>query len=1178
VDVNPITNRVYVGGNINSVLQRMVWIDGNTNQIVKLLGPGQGEHVNPITNKIYAADLYGGDILVYSGADGSLLKTIPAFGCPIEAVVDSSLNHIWGGGQCGVGNDPAFLIDGSTDTLISGYLGSGGVMADCMAVNPVTHAFYVLSGTEKKVNPSTFAVTNAPFSAVLVAVNPQASRMYGADSSGKNVLVVDAATESLVATLAVSQTGAIAVNPTRNRVYAVDLSVSPQTIEVFDGGTNTPIGIIPLRPGDQACCGMAVNSSTGKIYLPVSNLSSQFLLVIDDTLGAAPLPSITTSSLPGGTVGVAYSQTLSASGGTPPYSNWTVSTGSLPPGLVLNAASGLISGTPSSATGSPFNFSVTVKDSVGNTSAAAQFQLTIGLASSGQTWTQFAPAGGPPPARAAHSAVLDAATNQMLVFGGGGGTSVLNDLWSLATPGSAQWTPVIAAGGTPPGRAGHSAVYDAANSRMTIFGGELGLGSPCANDVWVLSNANRVNGTPTWTQLNPSGTPPAPRVFHTAVYDPASNRMIVFGGDNCATAGTPFSNDVWVLSNANGLGGTPAWTQLSPAGAPPARDDVSAVYDAGSNRMIVFGGFLATPGPPLLTNDAGSNRMMVSGGAVFASSYNDVWILSNANGLGGPPTWTQLSPAGTPISARWGHTAVYDPSSNRMTVFSGGNSADIWVLSNANGLSGTAAWTQLSPTGTPPAGRQEHTAVYDAGSNRMIVFGGVSAAFSCPPLIFGPAVPSYSCTLLNDTWVLTNANGIASGTLPAVTTASLPSGTVGVAYLQTLSASGGIPPYSNWTVSAGSLPPGLSLNASSGVIGGTPSSATGSPFSFSVTVRDSVGNTSAPQALSITINVPTPTISSLSPNSAIAGGPAFTLTVNGTNFLSGAVVQWNGAALVTTFVSPTQLTAGVPAALIASVGTASVTVVNPGGAMSAAAIFTIKPYSVLDSASGRTIIAPNSFASIYGSGFTSWKGDWTGAIQNGVLPTTLGGVQVRINGKNCFINYVQSDQLNILTPFDTASGSVSVEVITAEGTAAATAVMAPVAPALFGYTLAGRFYAVAQIANTTIIVAPIGTFGSAPSRPAQAGDYLTLWALGMGSTDPAAPAGRVLGTAYPVSDLSSVKVRFGSVDAPVSWAGLVMAGLFQVNVLVPPGLSGDQQVVMTVDGHSTQANAFLSFQ
>jgi uncharacterized protein (TIGR03437 family) len=70
----------------------------------------------------------------------------------------------------------------------------------------------------------------------------------------------------------------------------------------------------------------------------------------------------------------------------------------------------------------------------------------------------------------------------------------------------------------------------------------------------------------------------------------------------------------------------------------------------------------------------------------------------------------------------------------------------------------------------------------------------------------------------------------------------------------------------------------------------------------------------------------------------------------------------------------------------------------------------------------------------------------------------------------------------------------------------------------------------------------------------------------------------VLATAYPISDLSSVKVKFGSVDAPVSWAGLVYAGEFQVNVLVPPGLSGDQPVVLTVGGQSTQPNAFLNFQ
>ena len=234
--------------------------------------------------------------------------------------------------------------------------------------------------------------------------------------------------------------------------------------------------------------------------------------------------------------------------------------------------------------------------------------------------------------------------------------------------------------------------------------------------------------------------------------------------------------------------------------------------------------------------------------------------------------------------------------------------------------------------------------------------------------------------------------------------------------------------------------------------------------------------------------------------------------------------------------------------------------------------------AVLDSASGLPAIAPNSFVTIYGSGFTSWTGDWSGSAPNGMLPTTLGGVQVRIDGKDCFVNYVSSSQLNVVTPFDAASGSVSVEVLTTQGTATATAVMAQIAPALFGYTVANKFYAVAQFANTGILVAPSWMFGSGQSRPAQAGDYLTLWAIGMGSTNPAAPAGQVLLTAYPVTDLSRVKVKFGSVDATVSWAGLVYAGEFQVNVLVPPGLSGDQPVIMTVDGQSTQPNAFLNFQ
>jgi hypothetical protein len=75
-----------------------------------------------------------------------------------------------------------------------------------------------------------------------------------------------------------------------------------------------------------------------------------------------------------------------------------------------------------------------------------------------------------------------------------------------------------------------------------------------------------------------------------------------------------------------------------------------------------------------------------------------------------------------------------------------------------------------------------------------------------------------------------------------------------------------------------------------------------------------------------------PAISALSPPSATAGGPGFTLTVDGTSFGGKAVVNWNGTAQTTTIVSANQLTVNVPAAAIASSGTASITVTNPGTA------------------------------------------------------------------------------------------------------------------------------------------------------------------------------------------------------------------------------------------------------
>jgi len=86
----------------------------------------------------------------------------------------------------------------------------------------------------------------------------------------------------------------------------------------------------------------------------------------------------------------------------------------------------------------------------------------------------------------------------------------------------------------------------------------------------------------------------------------------------------------------------------------------------------------------------------------------------------------------------------------------------------------------------------------------------------------------------------------------------------------------------------------------------------------------------------------------LSPSSVAPGGPAFTLTVRGAGFVSGATVRWNGAPLTTTYVSGTRLTASIPAAKLATAGTAQLTVSNPapGGGVSNPLLFLVtKPAS-----------------------------------------------------------------------------------------------------------------------------------------------------------------------------------------------------------------------------------------
>lgn len=341
----------------------------------------------------------------------------------------------------------------------------------------------------------------------------------------------------------------------------------------------------------------------------------------------------------------------------------------------------------------------------------------------GPQWTPVVPLGAAPPPRWQHNAIYDAGSNRMLLYGGKIPTSdYATDVWVLANAngagaGGSTWLQLFPSGVTPAGRHMSSLVYDAANKRATIFGGHVATGG-FSNDVWVLDHADGSTGTPQWTQITPVGTPPSQREWHRAVYVPATNRMVIFGG-------TQGLSDVWVLDRANGLGGVSTWTQLGPAGTPPpARRGHAAFYAPGSNRMVIFGG--------------GDNGFV-------PPFFNDVWVLDNPDGTTGTPTWSSLNVTGVLPEPREDFGAAYDPGTNRMLMFGGwiGSSTseslfdDAWVLNHADGTGGTPFWTRLSPQGPVPSAREWPTAILDPSQDRAVIFGGRIG-------------PSSMSTLLND--------------------------------------------------------------------------------------------------------------------------------------------------------------------------------------------------------------------------------------------------------------------------------------------------------------------------------------------------------------------------------------------------------------------------------------------
>jgi hypothetical protein len=370
---------------------------------------------------------------------------------------------------------------------------------------------------------------------------------------------------------------------------------------------------------------------------------------------------------------------------------------------------------------------------------------------------------------------------------------------------------------------------------------------------------------------------------------------------------------------------TPPITQTYTTGTPGvpfvAVESFGAISRQWQVGPTITGPFTSIPGATALTfsptfNTPGTYFVnLVSTFAACGTKDSDneaqVNVTSSAATFAASPV---CATAAAPLDVTFTATGTYT-ASNTFTVqlsnASGSFAAPVTIGSVTNSLNTAQTVTTTIPAGTP-TGAGYLIRVVSSGPAANTATSAALTIVSNPVVNIIPAAAQNIAPGANGTTIMAAETAIA--------------GTTRV--WQVATAAGG--PYTSITPTQ----TGTSY---------TPNFATGGTY-FVRVLSTFVGcGDVASTPVQINVTSPTPVVSSLSPNTAVVGGAGFTLTVNGSGFATGAVVNFNGAALATTFVNAGQLTATVPASALAATGSFPVTVTNPApsSATSTAVTFTV---------------------------------------------------------------------------------------------------------------------------------------------------------------------------------------------------------------------------------------------
>uniref|UniRef100_UPI003F4C903B putative Ig domain-containing protein n=1 Tax=Xanthomonas cannabis TaxID=1885674 RepID=UPI003F4C903B len=566
---------------------------------------------------------------------------------------------------------------------------------------------------------------------------------------------------------------------------------------------------------------------------------------------------IAPASLPAATAGTAYTQNLSASGGTAPYT-FALSAGALPAGVTLNA-SGVLSGTPT-ASGS-FNFTVSATDSGAPTTGSRAYTLVVAGAAVNLPATTLAPG----TAGQAYSAAI-----------------------TPASGGIAPYTYTLAAGVLPAGITVNSAT------------GALS-GTPTAPGTYnfTLTATDSTSGTPSQGSRSYALTIAAPQVVVAPTTVPGATRGTAYSQALSASGGTaPYTYAI-----ASGV--LPAGLTLASNGTLSGTATVEGTFNftvqaTDANSFTGTQAYALTVAGPNLVLPASTLPAGTAGQAYTA-------VITPATGGTAPYSYALSAgtlPAGIVLDTATGGlsgTPTVAGTFNFTLTASDSTPSPAAQASRSYALTIAAPQIVVAPTTVPGAtrGTAYSQALSASGGTAPYTYAIASGVLPAGLTLASNGTLSGTATVegtFNFTVQATDANSFTGTQAYALTVAgpnlvlpasTLPAGTAGQAYTAAITpATGGTAPYS-YALTAGALPAGVVLDAATGGLSGTPTVA--GTFNFTLTASDSTPSPAAQASRSYALSIGAATL--------VIGQGTLPPAVNGTAYsqtltVSGGVAPY----------------------------------------------------------------------------------------------------------------------------------------------------------------------------------------------------------------------------------------------------------------------------------------------